>query len=54
LKSVIILDNVIIRNIFINSLGCIVPRKGISNQHVALFISLPKNNTNKRERTPAI
>ena len=37
LKSVIILDNVIIKNIFINSLGWMVPIKGILNQQVALL-----------------
>ena len=52
LKSVIILDRVIIRNIFINSLGCSVPRNGILNQHVALFISTPKKSTNISDKIP--
>lgn len=54
LKFVIILERVIIRNIFINSLGWMVPRKGILNQHLALFASTPKKRTRIREITPII
>ena len=48
------LERVIIRNIFINSLGWMVPRKGILNQHLALFASTPKKRTRIREITPII
>ena len=54
LKSVIILDIMIIKKIFINSLGWRVPIKGILNQQVALLIFIPKNNTNTSEITPII
>ena len=52
LKSVIILDIMIIKKIFINSLGWRVPIKGILNQHLALLTVLPKNNTRTSEITP--
>ena len=52
LKSVIILDRVIIKNIFINSLGWSVPKNGILNQHFALFTFTPKNNTRINDDTP--
>ena len=54
LKSVIILDNVIIKNIFINSDGWKLPINGITNQHLALFISLPMMRTSINSDTPII
>jgi len=54
LKSPIILDNVIIKNIFINSDGWKLPIYGIINQHFALLIGVPINNTSIKRRTPII
>ena len=52
LKSFIILDSVIIKNIFINSDGWKLPTYGITNQHLALFISFPKKRTSTNRKTP--
>ena len=54
LKSVIILDRAIIKNIFINSLGCSVPINGIENQHLALLTSFPNNKTRISDITPMV
>ena len=43
-----------IKNIFMNSLGCMVPSIGILNQHVALFTLIPNISTIIREMTPII
>ena len=52
LKSFIIRDKVIIKNIFINSLGWIVPIKGILNQQVALLTVTPNGRTSANKIIP--
>jgi len=54
LKSCITLLNKIIKNIFINSLGWIVPIPGKLNQHLASLIGLQKNKTKIKEIFPNI
>ena len=54
LKLLIITAKISIKLIFINSLGCMLPIPGITNQHLLLFIGLPKNNSKSSDRQQMI